>query len=76
MPKQIYLDNGKQFTARVQGRACQASHQANLRQAIPRGRGKIERYHSILWQEMMSQTRFRSLSHFRREMRKFERRYN
>src|SRR5207302_3707453 len=42
----------------------------------PRGRGKIESYHKILYRELISQVRFKSLSHFRLELRMFDRRYN
>jgi putative transposase len=42
----------------------------------PRGRGKIESYHKILWSELISQVRFESLAHFKKEVRRFDRRYN
>ncbi|CDI06486.1 hypothetical protein NITUZ_60013 [Candidatus Nitrosotenuis uzonensis] len=78
VPSQIYLDNGRQFTAK-EFREEIAKNNIRLvygRPYHPRGRGKIERYHSILWQELVSQVRFSSLSHFRAELRKFDRRYN
>lgn len=34
----------------------------------PRGRGKLERFHGILTQELVGRARFRSLGHFRREL--------
>ncbi|MDP2798232.1 MAG: integrase core domain-containing protein [Methanoregula sp.] len=42
----------------------------------PRGRGKIESYHKILYRELICRMKFRSLSHFRQELRKFDERYN
>ena len=42
----------------------------------PRGRGKIESYHKVLYRELITQVRFTSLSHFKRELRKFDRKYN
>ena len=42
-----------------------------------RGRGKIEGYHKVLYRELIAAaTRFSSLSHFKRELRKFDRKYN
>lgn len=78
MPRQVYLDNGRQFTAR-EFKDELAKHDIRPvygRPYHPRGRGKIERYHSVLWQELVSQVRFSSLSHFRKELRKFDKRYN
>ena len=34
IPSEAYFDNGKQFTARVQGRACKIQHKANLWQTV------------------------------------------
>jgi len=42
----------------------------------PRGRGKIERYHKTLYQELIALKEFRSLSHFKRELRNFDQQYN
>ncbi len=42
----------------------------------PRGRIKIESYHKVLYRELITQVRFASSSHFKRELRKFDRRYN
>lgn len=42
----------------------------------PRGRGKLERFHGILTQELVGRVHFRSLSHFRRELYQWRRRYN
>lgn len=41
-----------------------------------RGRGKLESYHKALYRELISQKEFASLSHFRRELWKFDRKYN
>ena len=78
VPRQIYLDNAKQFIAeefKVEAR----EHGIELifgKPYHPRGRGKIERYHKVLWQELITQKRFSSLAHFKRELGKFDRRYN
>ncbi|MDE1763777.1 MAG: hypothetical protein KGH88_05995 [Thaumarchaeota archaeon] len=40
------------------------------------GKGKIECYHRILYRDLITQVRFSSLSHFKRELGKFDRRYN
>lgn len=78
VPRQIYLDNGRQFTAKEFKKELAKHHIKPVygRPYHPRGRGKIERYHSVLWQELVTQVRFSSLSHFRKELRKFDRRYN
>ena len=78
IPRHLYLDNARQFIAK-EFREELAKN--NIRPVYgrpyhPRGRGKIERYHSILWQELITQIRFSSLSHFRAELRKFDRKYN
>ena len=42
----------------------------------PRGRGKLERFHGILTQELVGRVHFRSLSHSRRELFQWRERYN
>jgi transposase InsO family protein len=42
----------------------------------PRGRGKIERYHKTLYQELIALKEFHSLSHFKRELWNFDQQYN
>jgi putative transposase len=77
-PHQIYLDNGRQFTSKLFKNEA-AEHGIKLifgKPYNPRGRGKIERYHRTLYQEVICRKHFRSLSHFRRELWKFDRRYN
>ena len=77
-PRQIYLDNGRQFMSK-EFKAELASYRIRPiygRPYHPRGRGKIESYHKILYKELITQKRFTSLAHFRREMRKFDRKYN
>lgn len=78
IPRQIYLDNGRQFTAKEFKKELAKHHIKPVygRPYHPRGRGKIERYHSVLWQELITQVRFSSLSHFKRDLGKFDRRYN
>ncbi len=77
-PKQIYVDNGKQFIAK-EFKAEAKEHRIKLiygKPHNPQGRGKIERYHKVLHQELITQITFESLSHFRRELWKFDQRYN
>lgn len=77
-PREIYLDNGKQFIAKEFKREAR-SHRIRLifgKPYHPRGRGKIEYYHKVLWMELISRVRFSSLNHFKNELRKFDRRYN
>jgi len=78
VPREMYLDNGKQFIAKEFKAELARYHIKPIfgRPYHPRGRGKIEYYHKALWNELISQVRFRSLSHFRRELAKFDRRYN
>lgn len=77
-PRQVYLDNGKQFIAKL-FKAEAAKHGIKLvfgKPYSPRGRGKIEKYHGALYQELICRKQFRSLSHFRRELWEFDKRYN
>ena len=77
-PKAIYLDNGKQFIAK-EFKTEANKHEIKLifgKPHNPRGRGKIERYHKVLYQELISQVQFKSLSHFRQELWRFDQRYN
>jgi len=78
MPREIYLDNAKQFIAK-EFKEEASKYGIKLifgRPYHPSGRGKIEGYHKALWRELITQIRFSSLAHFRRELRKFDRRYN
>jgi putative transposase len=78
VPREVYLDNGKQFIAEEFKAELARYHIKPIygEPYHPKGRGKIERYHKVLWQELITQVRFSSLSHFKRELRKFDRRYN
>jgi len=78
MPREIYLDNARQFIAMEFKREA-SKYGIKLifgRPYHPRGRGKIEGYHKALWRELITQVRFSSLPHFKRELRKFDKRYN
>ena len=78
IPREIYVDNGKQFVAKTFKAEAQ-KHGIKLifgRPYHPRGRGKIERYHQTLYRELISLKEFRSLSHFRRELWNFDHQYN
>jgi len=77
-PRQIYLDNGTQFISKMFKEEA-ARHKIELifgKPYSPRGRGKIEAYHKVLYRELISLSRFSSLSHFRKELWKFDQRYN
>lgn len=78
IPKQIYLDNGKQFIAKKFKREAGKRGIKLIfgRPHNPRGRGKIERYHKTLYRELIAMSRFRSLGHFRRDLWKFDKKYN
>jgi len=78
IPKAIYLDNGKQFISK---RFKEEAKKYGIkliygRPYHPQGRGKIESYHKILYRELICVKKFNSLSHFRKELWKFDRRYN
>lgn len=78
MPGAIYLDNGKQFTAKTFKEEA-AKHGIKLIFGRPynaRARGKIEAYHKALYRELIVLKTFRSLSHFRKELWKFDQKYN
>ena len=54
-----------------------AGHSSDLRETVQSPRsGKLERFHGILTQELVGRVRFRSLSHFRRELYYWRRKYN
>ena len=78
LPVQIYLDNGTQFVAKVFKKEMK---KYNIKPIFgkpyhPRGRGKIERYHKTLYRELICTKEFKSLPEFKRELWKFDRRYN
>lgn len=78
VPKQIYLDNGKQFIAKI-FKAEAKKHNIKLifgKPHNPKGRGKIERYHKTLYQELICLKNFKSVSHFKKELWKFDHQYN
>ena len=78
IPREIYLDNGKQFISKIFKTEAQ-KHGIKLIFGLrynPRGRGKIERYHKTLYQELIALKDFHSLSHFKRELWNFDRQYN
>ena len=77
-PKAIYLDNGKQFVAKL-FKAEAEKHKIKLifgKQYHPKGRGKIEDYHKVLYRELISLKKFKSLSDFRKQLWKFDQMYN
>lgn len=77
-PRQIYLDNGTQFISLVFKKKANDNGIKLIygRPYSPRGRGKIERYHKALHQELIAVKTFTNLSHFKMELWKFDRKYN
>jgi putative transposase len=77
-PKALYVDNGSCFISREfrEYFERQGIRVIYGRPYNPRGRGKLERFHGILTQELVGRVRFRSLSHFRRELYLWRRKYN
>ncbi|MEA3254478.1 MAG: DDE-type integrase/transposase/recombinase [Candidatus Altiarchaeota archaeon] len=81
MPKQIYLDNGKQFIAKDFKTEAQ-KHGIKLvygKPYNPKGRGKIEAYHKVLYRELISQKKLHitiplqeRTSHVRQEIQLLE----
>ena len=60
-PREIYVDNGKQFVSKLFKAEAQ-KHGIKLifgRPYHPRGRGKIERYHKTLYRELIVLKEFR-----------------
>ena len=78
IPKAIYLDNGKQFISKMFKKEAE-KYKIKLifgKPYHPQGRGKIESYHKILYRELIFVKKFKSLSDFRKELWKFDMRYN
>jgi transposase InsO family protein len=78
IPREIYVDNGKQFISKT-FKAEARKYGISLifgRPYNPRGCSKIERYHEILYRELVALKEFRSLSHFKRELWNFDHQYN
>ena len=78
IPKQIYLDNGKQFIAKDFKKEAKKQG-INLifgKPYNPRGRGKIEHDHKVLYRELILLKKFKSLSDFRKALWKFDNQYN
>lgn len=78
VPRQIYLDNGKQFIAKDFRKEAKKYGIKLIfgRPYHPRGRGKIEHYHKVLYRELISLKEFKSLTHFKKELWKFDQKYN
>ena len=77
-PKAVYVDNGSCFISKEFRTFCE-EHGVRViyvRPYNPRGRGKLERFHGILTQELVGRVRFRSLPHFREELYDYRGRYN
>jgi len=78
VPKQIYLDNGKQFVSKdFKNEAEKYGIKLIFGKPYhPRGRGKIEAYHKALYRELISLKKFKSLSDFRKHLWRFDSQYN
>ena len=78
IPSQIYLDNGKQFVAKDFKKEAEKYGIKLIfgKPYNPRGRGKIESYHKVLYRELISIKQFKSLSDFKKELWNFDQRYN
>lgn len=78
VPKQIYLDNGKQFISKAfKNEAKKYGIKLIFGKPYhPRGRGKIEAYHKSLYREFIAIKEFKSLSDFRKHLWKFDNQYN
>jgi transposase InsO family protein len=77
-PKALYVDNGSCFISKEFRNFCEG-HRIPVIYGRPyhaRGRGKLERFHGVLTQELVGRILFRSLSHFRRELYAWRRAYN
>jgi putative transposase len=77
-PKALYVDNGSCFVSKEFREYCGARGISVIygRPYNPRGRGKLERFHGILTQELVGRVHFRSLGHFRRELYAWREKYN
>ncbi len=78
IPREIYLENGKQFVSKVFKAEAQ-KHGIKLifgRPYYPKGHGKIEHYHKTLYQKLIALKMFPSLSHFKHELWNFDHQYN
>jgi transposase InsO family protein len=77
-PKAVYVDNGSCFISKEFRQFC-LEHGMQViygKPYNPGGRGKLERFHGILTQELVGRIRFHSLSHFRRKLYRWRRGYN
>lgn len=78
VPRQIYLDNGKQFVAKIfKAEAKKVGIKLIFGKPYhPQGRGKIEGYHKVLYRELITLKQFTSLNHFKKELWAFDQKYN
>lgn len=77
-PKALYVDNGSCFISKEFREYCATRGISVIygRPYNPRGRGKLERFHGTLTQELVGRVHFRSLGHFRRQLYRWRRQYN
>lgn len=77
-PKEIYVDNAKCFRSRLFRQFCE-SREINViygRPYNPRGRGKLERFHRTLHEELISRLNSKFMSRFKKQLWSFRRKYN
>jgi putative transposase len=77
-PKAVYVDNGscfisKEFRSYCEGQGIRVIYGSPYH---PQGRGKLERFHGTLTQELVGRVHFRSLGHFRSKLYRWRRGYN
>ena len=73
------LGDGKQFVAKLFKSYVKKHRGIKLifgKPYSPKGRGKIEAYHKVLYRELISLKKFKSLSDFRKQLWTFDRMYN
>ena len=77
-PKAVYVDNGSCFISREFRCYCEKQGIRVIYGSPyhPQGRGKLERFHGTLTQELVGRVRFRSLPHLRRKLYHWRRGYN
>lgn len=77
-PDEIYVDNAKCFRAASFKKFCE-SRRIRIIYGTPynpRGRGKLERFHRTLHDELISRLRTDMMSHVRKQLRIFRHNYN
>jgi transposase InsO family protein len=76
--KEIYADNAKCFRAKLFRQFCESRGIKVIygRPYNPRGRGKLERFHRTLYEELISRLNSNFMSRFKKQLWSFRRKYN